>query len=160
QDLARDPIKALSLIRTVVQIGHDLGRDVVAEGLEDEGIVEAACQLRCTFGQGYGLARPMPATALAEWVKTRAFHGRKGPALQSWVGALAYKWMMMHDALCVRLPGELASCPVTEFLEAQEIHDEHVLHWHWQVHEESDESVRVQAMRHMLQWMADKVRAM
>ncbi|MGC8518459.1 MAG: EAL domain-containing protein, partial [Steroidobacteraceae bacterium] len=35
KDLARDPIKALSLIRTVVQMGQDLEREVVAEGLED-----------------------------------------------------------------------------------------------------------------------------
>ena len=158
KDLACDPIKALSLIRTVVQIGHDLGRDVVAEGLEDEGIVEAACQLGCSLGQGYGLARPMPAAALADWVKTRSFHGCNGRGLRSWVGALAYQWMMMHDALCVRLPGELGSCPITGFLEVQEIHDAQVLHWHWQIHEESVESVRVQAMRQMMQWMADKVR--
>ena len=158
KDLACDPIKALSLIRTVVQIGQDLGRDVVAEGLEDEGIVEAACQLGCSLGQGYGLARPMPAAALADWVKTRSFHGCNGRGLRSWVGALAYQWMMMHDALCVRLPGELGSCPITGFLEVQEIHDAQVLHWHWQIHEESVESVRVQAMRQMMQWMADKVR--
>ena len=158
KNLACDPIKALSLIRTVVQIGQDLGRDVVAEGLEDEGIVEAACQLGCTFGQGYGLARPMPAAALADWVKTQPFHGRNGRRLHSWVGALAYQWMMMHDALCVRLPGDLTSCPITGFLESREIHDAQVLHWHWQIHEEPVESVRVQAMRQMMQWMADKVR--
>ncbi|EQD62723.1 Diguanylate phosphodiesterase, predicted domain protein, partial [mine drainage metagenome] len=81
KDLARDPIKALSLIRTVVQIGHDLGRDVVAEGLEDEGIVEAAWQLGCSLGQGYGLARPMPAAALVDWVRTQPFRGSNGGGL-------------------------------------------------------------------------------
>ena len=159
KDLSRDPIKALSLIRTAVQIGHDLGRDVVAEGLEDEGIIEAACQLGCRFGQGYGLARPMPAAALADWIRTQPFHGSAGGGLRSWIGALAYQWMMMHDALCVRLPGEIASCPITEFLELQEIHDPQVLQWHWQIHEDSVESVRLQAMGQMMQWMADKVRA-
>ena len=160
KDLARDPIKALSLIRTVVQIGQDLGRAVVAEGLEDEGIIEAACQLGCGHGQGYGLARPMPAAALADWVKTQPFRGSPGRTVKSWIGALAYQWMVMHDTLCQRLPGELASCPITDFLEAHEIHDPQILHWHWQIHEDSVESVRVQAMRHMMQWMADKVRAM
>ena len=159
KDLTCDPIKALSLIRTVVQIGNDLGRDVVAEGLENAGIIEAACQLGCRLGQGYGLARPMPAAALADWIRTQPFRGNAGVGLRSWIGALAYQWMMMHDALCVRLPGEISSCPITEFLEVQEIHDPQVLQWHWRIHEDPVESVRLQAMQQMMQWMADKVRA-
>ncbi len=159
KDLTCDPIKALSLIRTVVQIGNDLGRDVVAEGLENEGIIEAACQLGCRLGQGYGLARPMPAAALPDWIRTQPFRGNAGVGLRSWIGALAYQWMMMHDALCVRLPGEISSCPITEFLEMQEIHDPQVLQWHWRIHEDPVESVRLQAMQQMMQWMADKVRA-
>ncbi len=159
KDLACDPLKALSLIRTIVQIGRDLGREVVAEGLEDEGIVEAARQLGCSLGQGYGLARPMPAAALVEWVKARAFRGANELGLQSWVGALAYQWMMLHDTLYLRFPGEVASCPITDFLEAHEVHDPQVLHWHWQIHDDPVETVRVQAMRHLMQWMSGKVRA-
>lgn len=159
KDLTHDPIKALSLIRTAVQIGHDLGRDVVAEGLEDAGIIEAACQLGCRLGQGYGLARPMPAAALADWIRIQPFRGSAGGGLRSWIGALAYQWMMMHDTLCVRLPGEISSCSITEFLEAQEIHDRQVLQWHWQIHEDPVEAVRLQAMRQLMQWMVDKIRA-
>ena len=158
QDLVDDPIKALSLIRTVVQIGHDLERDVVAEGLEDAGMIEAAIQLGCRFGQGYGLARPMPAAALAEWIRTRPFRGDDGGRLHSWIGALACQWMVMHDALSLRLPGELASCPLTEFFEAQEVHDVQVLQWHWQIHQDPDESARLQAMRQMMQWMTRRIR--
>ena len=158
KDLVGDPIKALSLIRTVVQIGHDLERDVVAEGLEDAGIIEAAIQLGCRLGQGYGLARPMPAAALAEWIRTRPFRGGGGCGLQSWIGALAYQWMVMHDALSMRLPGELASCPLTEFFDAQEIEDEQVLRWHRQIHEDPDESARLKAMQQMMQWMTRRIR--
>ena len=158
KDLVGDPIKALSLIRTVVQIGHDLERDVVAEGLEDEGIIEAAIQLGCRLGQGYGLARPMPASALAEWIRKRPFRGGGGCGLRSWIGALAYLWMVMHDALSLRLPGELASCPLTDFFEKQEIEDEHVLRWHWQIHEDPDESARLKAMQKMMQWMTRRIR--
>lgn len=158
QDLVGDPIKALSLIRTVVQIGHDLEREVVAEGLEDAGMIEAAIQLGCRFGQGYGLARPMPAAALAEWIRTRPFRGDDGGRLHSWIGALACQWMVMHDALSLRLPGELASCPLTEFFEAQEVHDVQVLQWHWQIHQDPDESARLQAMQQMMQWMTRRIR--
>ena len=158
KDLAGDPIKALSLIRTVVQIGHDLERDVVAEGLEDAGMIEAAIQLGCRFGQGYGLARPMPAAALAEWIRTRPFRGGGGCGLHSWIGALAYQWMVMHDALSLRLPGELASCPLTNFFEAHEIQDPQVLQWHWQVHKDPDESARLKAMQQMMEWMTRRIR--
>ena len=158
KDLVGDPIKALSLIRTVVQIGDDLERDVVAEGLEDAGIIEAAIQVGCRFGQGYGLARPMPAAALAEWIRTRPFRGGDGRRLHSWIGALAYQWMVMHDALSLRLPGELASCPLTDFFEAQEIHDVQVLQWQRQIHEDPNESHRLQAMQQMTQWMTRRIR--
>ena len=159
KDLVGDPIKALSLIRTVVQIGHDLQREVVAEGLEDAGIIEAAIQLGCRFGQGYGLARPMPAAALAEWIRTRPFRGGDGCRLHSWIGALAWQWMAMHDALSLRRPGELASCPLTDFFEAQEIHDVQVLRWHWQIHEDPDEPARQLAVQQMVQWMIRNIRA-
>ena len=158
KDITRDPIRTLSLIRTAVQIGHYLGREVVAEGLENAGIIEAACHLGCRLGQGYELARPMPAAALSEWIRTQPFRGSAGGGLRSWIGALACQWMMMHDTLAVRLPGEIASCPITEFLEVREIHDPQVLQWHWQIHEESAESVRVQAMGKLMQWMANTVR--
>ena len=158
KDLACDPIKALCLIRTVVQIGHDLEREVVAEGLETEGIIEAARRLGCRYGQGYGLARPMPAAALADWISTRASCGDDDCGLKSWIGALAYQWMVMHDALSLRLPGELDSCPVTGFFATQSIHDPQILQWHRQVHEDPDESARLQAMRHLTHWMTRKTR--
>ena len=100
----------------------------------------------------------MPAAALAEGIRTRPFRGGDGRRLHSWIGALACQWMAMHDSLSLRLPGELASCPLTEFLEAQEIHDVQVLHWHWQIHQDPDESARLQAMQQMMQWMTRRIR--
>ncbi len=158
RDLLYDPIKSLSLIRTVVQIGQDLERDVVVEGLEDTGIIEAAIHLGCRLGQGYGLGRPMPAVALADWIRTRAFRGGDARGLRSWLGALAYEWMAMHDPLHLRNPGELTACPLTEFLEAQAVRDAEVLEWHRQIHQELGASVRIQIKRNLLQWLAKKTR--
>jgi diguanylate cyclase (GGDEF)-like protein/hemerythrin-like metal-binding protein len=158
QDLLYDPIKSLSLIRTVVQIGQDLERDVVVEGLEDAGIIEAAVHLGCRLGQGYGLGRPMPAAVLTEWLRTRAFRGELARGLQSWLGALAYEWMVMHDPLHLRNPGELATCPLTAFLETQAVRDSDVLEWHRQIHQELGASVRMQIKRNLLQWLAKKTR--
>lgn len=160
KDVCRDPIKVLSLFRTVVQIGQDLERDVVAEGLEDAGIIEAASLLGCRFGQGFGLARPMPAEALVGWLETQPFHGREDEGVRSWIGALAYQWMAMHDTLHVRHSGELASCPITCFLSSQDIHDSEMHAVHVQIHEHPLESVRLQAMRRMTQWLTAKAHGM
>lgn len=156
KDLTCDPIKALSLIRTAAQIGDDLGRAVIAEGLEDAGLIEAARLLGCGFGQGYGLARPMPADALANWVQTRELVGEQR-GVHSWTGALAVLWLSMRNPLHVRRPGELEGCWITKFFETQEVNDSRVFQWHWQSHEDPDESARLQAMGEMLQWIVHKI---
>ena len=159
KDLRSDPIKSLSLIRTLVQVGQDLEQDVVIEGLEEDGIIEAAMRLGCRFGQGYGLGRPMPAAALTEWVESRSYRGPRDRRLHSWPGALAYEWMVMHDPLHLRHPGALDSCPITAFLLEQRVDDQKVLEWHRQIHDEIDESVRIQVKRSLLEWMSRKIRS-
>lgn len=157
KDLASDPIKALSIIRTVVQIGQDFERIVVAEGLEDDGVIEAVSLLGCQFGQGYGLARPMPADMLISWVAAKAFRGINETDPQSWIGALAYQWTVMHDPLRLRHPGDLASCPLTRFLNVQDVRDPEVLGWHAQIHQSRDGSTRLRAIRQMMHWLSNRV---
>jgi EAL domain-containing protein (putative c-di-GMP-specific phosphodiesterase class I) len=48
------------LLRTVVTLGHDLGMEVVAEGIETQEHFEAMRMLGCDVGQGWLLSRPMP----------------------------------------------------------------------------------------------------
>ena len=158
KDLVRDPIKALSLIRTVVQIGEDLEREVVAEGLEDPAIIEAAMRLGCRYGQGHGLCRPMPAAALTQWLATRPAWRGAGAGVHSWLGALAYQWMRLHDPMSLREPGRLDLCPIRDFLQAQDGGDRQALALHAEVHEHPLESGRLQAMRRMMQWLTRKVR--
>ncbi|MDD4887331.1 MAG: EAL domain-containing protein, partial [Thiomonas sp.] len=70
--LGKAPRRALDFIQHLTRLAHDLGSLVVVEGLESAGLVEAAVILQADAGQGYGLARPMPAEAVVEWV--RGFH--------------------------------------------------------------------------------------
>lgn len=70
--LTKAPRRALDFIQHLTRLAHDLGSAVVVEGLETAGLIEAAVILRADAGQGYGLARPMPASAAVEW--TRGFH--------------------------------------------------------------------------------------
>lgn len=64
----REPLSTLRFIRQLIRIGHDLGLEVVVEGLESPGLIEAASILEADFGQGYALARPMPSQALPAWL--------------------------------------------------------------------------------------------
>jgi EAL domain-containing protein (putative c-di-GMP-specific phosphodiesterase class I) len=59
------------IVRSTVDLGHNLGLHVVAEGVEDEATWQELDRLGCDAMQGYYLARPMPAAQLATWLIER-----------------------------------------------------------------------------------------
>jgi len=58
----------LAIVRSVIDLGTNLGLEVVAEGVEDDATTELLQCLGCTLMQGYGLAEPMPAQELPSWL--------------------------------------------------------------------------------------------
>ncbi|WP_406674184.1 GGDEF domain-containing protein [Nonomuraea sp. N2-4H] len=58
------------LTRTIVQLGHDLGLIVVAEGIERPEQLELLKQMGCTRGQGFLVARPMAARGVDSLMRT------------------------------------------------------------------------------------------
>jgi EAL domain-containing protein (putative c-di-GMP-specific phosphodiesterase class I) len=56
------------LVRGAIELGHNLGMTVVAEGVEDTAHVTALRAFGCDIAQGYHYARPMPAAELASWI--------------------------------------------------------------------------------------------
>jgi diguanylate cyclase (GGDEF)-like protein len=54
------------LVRTAIDLGHNLGLTVVAEGVEGAEHVHALRELGCDIAQGYHYARPMLGEALTE----------------------------------------------------------------------------------------------
>jgi diguanylate cyclase (GGDEF)-like protein/PAS domain S-box-containing protein len=83
--LGRDATLAM-LTRTIVQVGHDLGIEIVAEGIERPEQLELLRAMGCGLGQGYLVARPMTAEgieALPETDGRRAVSllGQDGPTL-------------------------------------------------------------------------------
>ena len=54
----------------IVNLAHGLGLDVTAEGVETLEHGRILLEIGCTHGQGYAIARPMPADAVANWVAT------------------------------------------------------------------------------------------
>jgi diguanylate cyclase (GGDEF)-like protein len=57
-----------AIVRSVIDLAHNLGFEVVAEGVETPQILNALDALGCDIAQGYLLARPMPAAALPAWL--------------------------------------------------------------------------------------------
>ncbi|MEO8748541.1 MAG: EAL domain-containing protein [Rhodanobacter sp.] len=62
-----EPVRTLRFMRQLISLGHSLGVEVVVEGLETPGMIEAALSLGADLGQGYALAWPMPEVMLLEW---------------------------------------------------------------------------------------------
>jgi diguanylate cyclase (GGDEF)-like protein len=63
-----DQPKSMSLIRAIIQLGHDLGMQIIAEGVES---VEQEASLRalgCDFGQGFYYSRPVALREMLEWI--------------------------------------------------------------------------------------------
>jgi predicted signal transduction protein with EAL and GGDEF domain len=64
RDVATDPGDAV-LVRSAIDLAHNLGLFVTAEGVEDLHALAMLRDLGCDQAQGYGLARPVPAEGLA-----------------------------------------------------------------------------------------------
>jgi diguanylate cyclase (GGDEF)-like protein len=55
------------IVHSIIELGHDLGMSLVAEGVEDEKTLTALSDLGCDVAQGYHLSRPLPAAAFDNW---------------------------------------------------------------------------------------------
>jgi diguanylate cyclase (GGDEF)-like protein len=60
-----------AIVRTIVDLAHNLGHEVVAEGVEDERTLELLRQYRCDCAQGFYLARPMLGEQFRGWLAAR-----------------------------------------------------------------------------------------
>jgi diguanylate cyclase (GGDEF)-like protein len=60
-----------AIVRASVELAHDLGLHVVAEGVEDERTWAALAALGADEAQGYVLSRPLPPGALRSWLLAR-----------------------------------------------------------------------------------------
>ena len=76
-----DPADA-KIVRSTIDLAHNLGLSVVAEGIDSPEAFALLRDLGCDEGQGYRLARPMPAAYFAEWARRW-----QNPALETQPGA-------------------------------------------------------------------------
>ncbi|MDX2369534.1 MAG: EAL domain-containing protein [Colwellia sp.] len=59
----------LAIVEGVIALAKSFKRDVIAEGVETIEHGTALLQLGCELAQGYGIAKPMPASDIPAWIK-------------------------------------------------------------------------------------------
>ena len=64
-----DDADDLAIVEGVIVLARSFKRDVIAEGVETIEHGTALLQLGCELAQGYGIAKPMPASDILAWIK-------------------------------------------------------------------------------------------
>ncbi|MDZ4160787.1 MAG: EAL domain-containing protein, partial [Burkholderiales bacterium] len=62
----------LAIVRGVIGLAANFGREVIAEGVETREHGMRLKAMGCSVAQGYGIARPMPAAAWPDWLAQRS----------------------------------------------------------------------------------------
>jgi diguanylate cyclase (GGDEF)-like protein len=60
-----------AIVRSIIDLGHNLSLNVVAEGVEDAETWSRLTEMGCTSAQGYFLSPPIPVDALMPWFAAR-----------------------------------------------------------------------------------------
>ncbi|PXW86175.1 PAS domain S-box-containing protein/diguanylate cyclase (GGDEF)-like protein [Nitrosomonas sp. Nm84] len=135
QSFVRDMLKDkedLAIIKGVLDLASIFHRNVVAEGIETAQQHRLLINLGCELGQGYGIAKPMPAEAFPAWLST----WRPNP---SWLSAPVVSHdnlsllfakvahdagqipdlVHLHDNQSTLSPIELSDCLLNHWLEGE-----------------------------------------
>jgi diguanylate cyclase (GGDEF)-like protein len=65
-----------AILRATIDLAHQLGLTVVAEGVEDDDAIARLAAMGCEHAQGFGIAKPMPHEQLLPWLSQRRSSGR------------------------------------------------------------------------------------
>jgi hypothetical protein len=76
--MANDPGSAV-IVRSAVDLGHNLGMTVVAEGVQDATARSDLAEMGCDLVQGYEICRPIPARELELWIETHLVTNPSAP---------------------------------------------------------------------------------
>ena len=64
-----------TIVKATIQLGHNLGLKVVAEGVEDEKTYLVLKDMGCDILQGFFISRPAPAKDFVDWVQRQGKDG-------------------------------------------------------------------------------------
>jgi EAL domain-containing protein (putative c-di-GMP-specific phosphodiesterase class I) len=66
------------IVRSTIELAHNLGLTVVAEGVETEAALELLVESQCDIAQGYLFSRPCPADEITRWLTESPFGAQVG----------------------------------------------------------------------------------
>ena len=78
-DMAEDKDGAMIVLSTI-NLGHNMGLEVVAEGVENQETWDLLKTWGCDMAQGYFIARPMPGDQLVQWLAASNSDDREAKA--------------------------------------------------------------------------------
>ncbi len=61
------------IVHSTIDLAHNLGLEVIAEGVETDEALNLLRDLRCDAAQGYYISRPLSATDLEHWLQTSPY---------------------------------------------------------------------------------------
>ena len=64
-----DDNQSAVIVRSTIDLGHNLGKKVVAEGVETLELWNALAKWGCDTAQGYYMSKPLPADKLTQWLQ-------------------------------------------------------------------------------------------
>jgi EAL domain-containing protein (putative c-di-GMP-specific phosphodiesterase class I) len=67
-DMARNKDCAV-IVNSIIDLGHNLGLKVIAEGIEDQRVWEMLSEKGCDYAQGFYMGRPMAAAEFNSWLE-------------------------------------------------------------------------------------------
>lgn len=74
-----------TIVRTSIDLAHNLGLDVIAEGVETDELLRRLTEMGCDAAQGFFLSRPLPPDELIVWLK-ESFWGLHAHATGPYAG--------------------------------------------------------------------------
>ncbi len=63
-----DAPEDISILQAILGLASAFGRESIAEGVDNAHQVERLLQMGCDMAQGFGIAQPMPAEQLLDWI--------------------------------------------------------------------------------------------
>ena len=57
-----------TIVRSIIDLAHNLGLRAVAEGVEDQALLTRLTELGCDVAQGYHISRPLPPARFEQWI--------------------------------------------------------------------------------------------
>ena len=58
------------IVKSIIDLAHNLELKVVAEGVENHAVLDALISMGCDMAQGYYIKKPAPARDIVKWVKS------------------------------------------------------------------------------------------